>query len=289
MTPPDAITGPVVGQFFGFFNGVPKQHYDEIVAGAPFEDCNLLVLAFVRASKKNGVYVASFTTERDNPKYPPTPGDSDEDRVKLVLKTARARNPSLKILISLGAGDNDAGNAASTPRPFAESFASIVQTYDLDGIDIDYESTEVDINHMLVLAEQIKQALAKVVPKREMIMTITPAQTSGLDRRVLQTFTYTMPQTYDHGGNGTTAEWYAKTLGSFDRIVYGLNSEGPIGSSDDPKKFAAEAKETRAAGIFAWRLDNDSLNEQGFPTFDTGIEMWKLMKSPDSPLSHSRA
>jgi hypothetical protein len=28
-----------------------------------------------------------------------------------------------------------------------------------------------------------------------MILTITPAQTSGLDKSVLQAFTYTMPQT----------------------------------------------------------------------------------------------
>jgi hypothetical protein len=244
MSPRGALTDSVVGQYFGF----PKQHYEGIVAKAPFGDRNLLILAFVHATEKNGVYVASFTNDRNDPKYPPAPGDSDQDRVKLVVKAARAKNPSLKILISLGWGTNDVGNAATSPGPFAESFASIVQEYGLDGIDIDYESTDVEPNDMLVLAQHLEQALAKVTPKREMILTITPAQTSGLDTRVLQTFTYTIPQTYDHGGNGTTATWYAQQLGSFDRIVYGLNSEGPIGRSDNPKKFAAEAKETMRRG-----------------------------------------
>jgi hypothetical protein len=278
MSPSDAPMSPVVGQYFGFFDGVSRQRYDEIVAKAPFEACNLLILAFVHAVPKNDIYVAAFTNWRDN-HQPPSQGDRDEDRVKLVVERARARTPSVKILISLGWGTNDVGNAARTPQQFAASFASIVQAYGLDGIDIDYESTEVDTDAMLVLAEQIEQALAKAVPQRETIMTITPAQTEGLDNRVLQTFTYTMPQTYEHGGNGTTVTWYEETLGSFDHIVYGLNSEGPEGVSDDPATFAREAKENDAAGIFAWRLDNDSLNSQGFPTFHTGIEMWKLMRT----------
>lgn len=158
--------------------------------------------------------------------------------------------------------------------------ASIVQTYGLDGFDIDYESTDVQPKDMLALTQQLTKSLSKVTPKREMILTITPAQTSGLDKSVLQAFTYTMPQTYHHGGNGTTATWYKQQLGSFDRIVYGLNSEGYIGESDDPKKFAAEARANHAAGIFARRLDNDSVNRQTTcPTFATGIEMWKLMNS----------
>jgi hypothetical protein len=309
-TPGGPIPAPVVGQYFGFFNGVPKQHYEEIVARAPFEDCNLLILAFVRAIKQGDVYVAQFTNWRlvDNRKYPAAPGDSDQDRVKLVVKAARAKNPSLKILISLGWADkplkhqelntvpwNDAGHAATTPGPFAESMASIVHAFGLDGIDIDYESTEVEPKKMLILARHLKQALSGVSPKREMILTIAPAQTQGLDASVLQAFTYTMPQTYGHAGDDTTATWFERQLGSFDRIVYGLNSEGydrrlPPGErphpewdqSDDPKKRAAKAKANQAAGIFAWRLDNDSLDKQGFPTFATGIEMRKLMTSTAS-------
>lgn len=116
-----------------------------------------------------------------------------------------------------------------------------------------------------------------------MILTITPAQKVGFDTSVLQVFTYTMPQSYDHGGNDTNVTWYKQQLGSFDRIVYGLNSEGYIGQSNDPKKFAAQAQSSHAAGIFAWRLDNDSVDSQPtfptFATFATGIAMWSLMSS----------
>jgi hypothetical protein len=115
-----------------------------------------------------------------------------------------------------------------------------------------------------------------------MTMTIAPAETEGLDKSVLDTFNYTMPHTYGHGGNGTTADWYAEQLGSYARIVFGLNSEGREGTSDDPKKFADLYKQNDAAGIFAWRPDNDSLDKQGFPTFATGIEMSSLMGDTNS-------
>jgi hypothetical protein len=272
------IPGPVVAQYFGFFNGVDKQTFAQIVAAAPFDKCNLLILAFVHAVQQKGAYVAQFTNWRDN-KGKVVPGDTDVDRVKLIVQTARKKNPSLNILISLGWGTNDAGNAAKTPIPFADSVRAIVQTYGLNGIDIDFESTDVQPQDMLVLAQQLRISLNKATPKRKIVMTITPAQENGLNKAVLQAFDYTMPQSYNNYPDYVS--WFQKQLGSFAQIVYGLDSEGPIGDSNDPKIYAAAAKKNHAAGIFAWRLDNDSLNSKGFPTFATGIEMWKLMNQAD--------
>jgi GH18 family chitinase len=246
------ISGPVVAQYFGFFNGVPKEHYDHIVATAPFQDCNLLILAFVHTVQKNGIYIADFTNGRDDPNYPAKPGDMDIDRVKLVVKTARAKNPSLKILVSLGWGNNDAGLAAQTPGPFADSVCAIVQTLGLDGLDIDYESTDVTASQMLTLAQTLWLSLTKQ---------------GDAEARYRA----------DHY-SGISPDWFIQQLGGYDRIVYGLNSEGYIGESDNPAKFAELAKKNRAAGIFAWRLDNDSVSRQTtYPEFTTGIKMWSLM------------
>jgi chitinase len=171
-----------------------------------------------------------------------------------------------KILISLGWSNNDAFLAAQTPAAFANSIADIVRTHNLDGFDIDYEFTDkfdrnqLKVEDMLAVAQHLTTSLNSIKPHREIILTITPAETKGLmppptEKRnpsVLQMFTYVMPQTYDHGGDGmTTEEPYKKQLGSFDRIVYGLNSEGYVGDSDDPAKFAKKVKENGAAGIFA--------------------------------------
>lgn len=268
------IQGLIVGQYFGLFNGVSKEQYQKIVAAAPFDKCNLLILAFIGTFERNGVYVAQFGNGRDND-YPLDTNDTDADRVRLIVEISRKKNPSLNILVSLGWGANDAGKAAHTPVQFADSLRTLIQAHNLDGLDIDFESVTVEGDRMLKLAKEIKESLNKITPKRRMIMTITPAQTKGLSREVLEVFDYTMPQTYGHGGNGTTAEPYAQLLGdSYSRIVYGLNSENP---SDEPDSFADEVKSNNAAGMFAWRLDNDSV-ENGFPTFVAAKKMWNLMR-----------
>jgi GH18 family chitinase len=290
----------IVGHYYTLYDGVPKERYESIVASAPFDKCNLLILGFVptfkrvRPSKDGGtIYVAQLANGRVTPEgknYPVDPSDTDGDRVKLIVQTARKKNPSINILISLGWGANDAGKAALTPAAFADSVRTLVQAYELNGFDIDFESTDVEPAAMLALAREIRRSLNKIPSKRRMIMTITPAQTEGLNKNVLEQFTYVMPQTYDHGGGIQLAgaTWFVQQLGSYSRIVYGLNSEGLVGESDKPKKYAHEAQVNRAGGIFAWRLNGDSVNQQGVPTFATAVEMWKLMNQQlPNPRRHS--
>lgn len=285
------IQGRVVGQFYTLYDGVTKEDYGKVVAAAPFDKCNLLVLAFIRTfefvrDKDSGgnIWVAQFANGRvdgnGNP-YPLDPNDTDGDRVAFVVETARKKNPSINIVVSLGWGANDTGNAASSPIAFADSLRALVQAYDLDGIDIDYESTSVAPAAMLALAQEIRRSLNKIPSKRPKIMTITPARdddreegNAGLNKSVLDIFDYVMPQTYAHGGNGTIADWYAEQLGSYTRIVFGLDSEPP---ADDPTGFAGQVNSNHAAGLFAWRLNGDAFDQHSFPDFKTAIAMWKLM------------
>lgn len=265
------ITKPVCGQYFGIFL-VSKESFDKIVDSAPFDKTNLLLVAFVHTYKKDGKYVADYENARDKGAKP-NPGDYDADRIDYLVSKARAENPNIKIVISLGWGKNDVDNAALTPNDFADSVKALVERHKLDGFDIDYESESVSESDMLTLTNALRTALTA-----DKIMTITPAQTSGLNSKILDIFDLVMPQTYDHGGNGTTADWYQQTLGGYSKIVFGLNSEGAKGSSDDPAKFAKLAKDNNAAGIFAWRLDTDT-QVNGFPTFKTAEQMWALMET----------
>jgi hypothetical protein len=145
---------------------------------------------------------------------------------------------------------------------------------------------------MLTLAQEIRRSLNKIPSTRPMIMTIAPDQTGGLNKDVLEQFTYVMAQTYGHACRCFSfddTKLLAEQLGSYERIVYGVNSEGP---PDNPKNSTYEAKKNHAAGIFAWRLDNDSSTQQGYyPTFANAVEMWNLMNQqsaapePNSPRS----
>jgi hypothetical protein len=278
----DPISGPVVCQFFGIFDGISKDQYGRIVAKAPFDKCNLLILAFVHAVQNDkGEYVAQFTNGRDNG-FPYDPKDSDADRVNLIVQTARNKNPGIRILLSLGYDGNEVGNAASTPVPFADSVRALAETYGLNGLDIDFEFPDsIHSSALLTLAQQLRTSLNAAKPKRPVVLTITPAQKEGLDAKALQAFDYTMPQSY--GNNPSYADQYAKILNnSYSQIVYGVSTEGPIGQTNDPADYVAAAK--KAAGFFGWRLDNDSLSPPPapFPTFTNAIKMWQLMHAADA-------
>ena len=194
---------------FGLFDGVSKERYRRIVAAAPFDKCNLLILAFVRTfgfdrppADGGPIYVAQFANGRlpelNRKKFPLDPNDTDGDRVKLIVETARKKNPSINILISLGSGNADLVKAAKTPIKFADSVRALVQAYDLNGFDIDFENTDVTPAAMLTLAKQIRHSLNKIPSTRPMIMTIAPDKPEGLNKDVLEQFTYVMAQTYGH-------------------------------------------------------------------------------------------
>jgi hypothetical protein len=125
----------------------------------------------------------------------------------------------------------------------------------------------------------------------EPILTLCPANlfkhVDCLDQTVLECFTYVMPQSYGHGGNGTMVDHYALMIGggramNYEKIVYGLSAE------DDPTRFVQFAKDNKAAGVFSWRLDTDSMprkqpegQQEGpdqLPTFAVAKKMWQLMR-----------
>ena len=157
------------------------------------------------------------------------PNDNDWDRVKLIVETAHKKSPSINILISLGYEPDDLENAAATPAAFADSVRALVHRYDLNGFDIDFESARVGEEDMLTLAREIRRSLNKIPSTRPMIMTIAPDQTGGLNKDVLEQFTYVMAQTYGHACSCFSfddTDLLAEQLGSYERIVYGVNSEG---------------------------------------------------------------
>lgn len=312
------IQGKVMGHFFGLFHGCTQQHFQKIVASAPFDRCNLLILAFLGINQRaDGAWVPVLTNGRDNcfNGGRAKAGDTDDDRIKLVMDTARAANRDVKILISFGYC-NEVIKASKSPEAFANGLAAIVQKYGLDGFDIDWEQQgKLDLDgftssHFATLMDHVTDALRKVVAQP--ILTICPAIVYAgsatdplMDRTVLGKFTYVMPQTYQHGGIGTRADDYALKLGGYSNIVYGINGEGyvnpptwdPLQVPDDPRSSWQKAISSNAAGVFSWRLDTDSMRQatahkcdttcaagecdlEGdlqLPTYATAKAMWQLM------------
>jgi chitinase len=70
-------------------------------------------------------------------------GESDDSNIKQLI-ALRQRNPSLTVLISVGGwlgsdGFSDAALTAKSRRMFIDSAIELLKTYDLDGLDVDWE------------------------------------------------------------------------------------------------------------------------------------------------------
>jgi hypothetical protein len=252
---------PVVGNYFAIFQWSDAA-FDKIVDSAPFDKTNLLIIAFVHTYEEHGNYVADYENARGSVTNIHS-GEDDLARIDRLVKTARAKNPDIKILLSLGWGEksNDVGNAAKTPDVFAASVKALIERHSLDGFDIDYESVNVTPDKMLSLTKSLRNALTS-----DKIMTITPAEKTSLTSEILGYFDFVMPQTYGGNPNSDLAQDLKKLLHSYSKIVFGLSSE----ASNDPTVYARTAKDNKAAGIFAWRLDTDA-------NFKIAEKMWSLM------------
>ena len=255
---------PVVGNYFAIFQWADDA-FDKIVGGAPFDKTNLLIIAFVRTYEKDGKYVADYENARGTNAYS---GEDDAARIDRLVKTARAKNPDIEILLSLGYGNNDVDNATKTSDVFAASVKKLIERHDLDGFDIDYESVGgVSAEGMLTLTKSLRHALTN-----DRIMTITPDVHTSLNLEILEYFDFVMPQTHD--GRLALANDFQKILGSYSKIVYGLSSE----KANDQTIYARAATDNQAAGIFAWRLDTDT-RVNDLPTFEIAQKMWAWMHS----------
>ncbi|GBG18942.1 VCBS repeat-containing protein [Nostoc commune NIES-4072] len=100
-------------------------------------------------------YAFADVDTEGNVKLSPDGQDGDIN----VLKSLKAQNPKLKILVSIGgAGENDFSSAASTAQSrifFAQSAINFMKNNGFDGIDIDWEfpKKEENSNYIQLLSE----------------------------------------------------------------------------------------------------------------------------------------
>jgi len=114
--PPAAIIGYVF----------PQQR---VLAANEIDAARLTHVNYAFANVKDGRLVEGFEHDTDNLR---------------VLAGLRARNPRLRILVSVGGwawskGFSDAALKPESRRRFAQSAVAYVQRHDLDGVDVDWE------------------------------------------------------------------------------------------------------------------------------------------------------
>ncbi|WP_252178025.1 glycoside hydrolase family 18 protein [Endozoicomonas sp. 4G] len=269
-----------VAHFFGIFDLNWDQRLRE---ETPLDKTDLLYIAFAHPYDEDGdgAYELGYENARSGEKV--KPGDTDKDRINQLVSAAREKNPGVQILISQGWNQNGYWKAAQNPEVFAESVVSFIRKHGLDGYDMDYEieTDQITLPQFETLAQTVHDHLerASVEDGKDYLFTITPDHTSlrvWNGTLVNSLFDYINLQTY-WGDRFHFIDDFKATGVETDKMMIGMSSESYNRPADDPEAFIKVARENNTQGIFAWRMDTDSMDQMGTPHYKITEDMWEQM------------
>lgn len=237
-------------QYFGaIFDGEGDNNsdvWDSLwVTTPPFEKLDILLVAFAHTvvDPTTGKYVLGFWDQ--NPVIP-----DGATRLKTVVSTARAVNPNIKILISLGYGSADLGNACQNIDIFSASVVAFIKKFNLDGFDIDYEEfTGLNQNNV----DQIFQSLGTALHTTGYLFSMSPAfGTQCMNATNMENFDFVFPQTY-----GGTSISEIQGLGVPDSKIFNACHTEGAGTIENENNLCDQSVKNAAGlgGVFNWRMD----------------------------------
>lgn len=276
-------TTPLVTLYFPVFNdGTTDNFHAGLDRHPPFELWDITFIAFLHTYERDGLYVADYENARghdgDDQPIPPAPGDTDADRIQQLVRAARAVNPKMKFIISLGWGRDDFANGAKNPAQFASSVGDIVEANDLDGFDVDFERVDMEEDTFRTISQALRAELdarERAMGKR-LYLTITPAQLKGMDLAAVNDhYDYVQMQSYDNGDDLFFAP--SNLVGSAipnRKLLFGRDIEGgdtlASGRYQIPD-ITAYVRHNGLAGLMGWRVNAG--NQLSGPPYFSGVHL----------------
>lgn len=260
---------PSVGHFFGIFDDDWKVAWsDRAHEGTPFDLMDYLYIAFAHTYEDPdapGKYIIGYENARNGDVVE---GDADADRIDYLVEVARNKNPNINILISLGWGLGDIAIIHVDPEHYAQSVVEYIRTHKLDGFDLDFEPPNLPAQDaFLNISQELRTALneASEEDKEERdgkpyLLTISPSTSSGFKNWKELSGLYDLFNLQTYWGNSLVNTFLSAGVPST-KMTVGLLSEGyaadaNVGTIDEK---IALYEDNNLNGIFAWRLDTDTL------------------------------
>ncbi|STX51006.1 glycosyl hydrolase family 18 [Legionella busanensis] len=260
--PKPTFSLPYVGTFYPIYNAGPGQWIEPNLA-MPFNRINTIFIAFAHVYPFANGAVLTYEAGQNE----------QAQRINRLSQTARAANPAIKLLISLGWGKNDwtfiNQDYINQANIFIPSVVQFIRTHQLDGLDIDDEeiggTTGVipQLNFDSVITN-LRNALnfASLQDGKPYYLTITPAgnnpQRGGLNYTQVNAknafnFDLINIQTYFNGSE-TFGQDFLNSLIKIGypttKIANGIDTENC--HPDIPPYF-------NLAGLFNWNMSADSV------------------------------
>lgn len=244
----------IIAHYFGIFeNGT-------LPPGIPFHLLTRLYLAFAVITSNCSLLL-------------PHP-----EKVALLINQTREMNPSAEIFLSIS---GDFPKVSNSPR-FYSSLLRLVEDLRLDGVDLDWEDdldrsslTDVILNLSSLLHPRgIKLTLA-VWPVFQNEYDL-PLMRVHLDQINIMSYG-------EQSDLSMIIDRYVEAGFPLEKIIGGIITEDPYPGGADTDESIAEKvtviKKRGAAGMMAWRLDNDHTDEKGQPQFKGAYSLYQAVRS----------
>jgi Glycosyl hydrolases family 18 len=290
---------PVVnGQSVGYND--PRSPYQLLIKNDVYRSVDILFLCFATPVPVSSTTIPAgaggwYTLEIDcmcpPPGSKPHPyGMTNQNYMENVIRDARANNPQIKICMSLDWGGdgkqiaNIFSNRSFPPEENAKNFASSLMTYlehyDLDGFDVDWESSLSDVTTQ----GQFKLLFTAIGSRfrsagKKYYLTLSPAEVGNLDAGTVNSFFdfvtlqlysgFTNPSDFTNAGvNG-------------DLLAYGAKFEADQPSPPDGRGHQTaqaayqQAQQLGYTTYTAWRLNSQNYEFEQ----EQQVELYKLVYS----------
>ncbi len=198
--------------------------YQTLIKNSVYQSVDILYLCFVTTTPTSATTIpagdgSSYTIDMGASAH--SGGLTNQDYMNYIIRDARANNSGLKIAVTLNWGDgnllsNIFSNPNYTPQQNAENFATnlmaYLESFNLDGFDLDWESPISDQTTQAQFALLVNAVGAQFEQQTEKpyYLTLSPAEVGNLDPTAvnnnisfvnLQLYSgFTSPQSFQDAG-----------------------------------------------------------------------------------------
>lgn len=256
----------------GYYYKTPGSSYQNLIDYKVYNQVDMLFMCFVDTVPTSADTVPTqaqagngFTIQMQQDKH--KDGTPNQQYMTWVMEDARAINPEIKILVTMGYADDefsqifgsDSSQWPAEATAYAKNIVTYLKHYNLDGFDIDWEggfsyATSLEQNTLLLNA--IRSEMNAVNP--DYLLTMCPQYLGHLDGNAVNPNVDLISlQLY---GGANPSEWTGAGVNA-DLLAYGAKFEV---NGDVPYENAQHAyngyKQGNYVGVTQWRLNSNDFN-----------------------------
>lgn len=212
----------------------------------------------------------------------------DHDKILRIISLYKKARPNGEVFVSLYGDSVDEyfANAANHPTIFSESVLAYLKKYNMNGIDIDWESVSINrySNVLVTLIKSCNKVFnGKYLISHAIWPNVHDSSTVGLLADIVDEINI---MSYSLGISNIEylINQYNASGFPYNKMVLGIETETGYETKSTISGKVALIKKYNLKGIFVWRLDNDDIQQFNntnvrLPTFKTTKILYDVLNN----------